>query len=190
MLTASRQGVKPPRRPPRHASPRFPRIVRPYPKLGVEFPDGRRATPVGPCRNPLSRTVANPTGSYDLRRWPSLTGAAIRGVWSGRSGSMSGEPTLNAGFELRVPVQPGMLPGPPIDRWRTRRGSHRRPFRRPATLAAQWTERARYVARTSSSDSGTTRSPPMEVMKFTSPFHRGTTWACRCDGRPAPAASP
>ncbi len=49
---------------------------------------------------------------------------------------------------------------------------------------------ARSLAQVSSSGWGSTRASATDVMKLESAFHRGRTWAWRCDGIPAPAASP
>ena len=38
--------------------------------------------------------------------------------------------------------------------------------------------------------SGTTLTSPSTVMKFTSPFQRGTMWKCMCSAMPAPATRP
>ena len=39
-------------------------------------------------------------------------------------------------------------------------------------------------------ESGRTLVLPITGMKLVSPFQRGTTWQCKCDGIPAPAAWP
>src|SRR3954453_12247582 len=50
--------------------------------------------------------------------------------------------------------------------------------------------RARSLRNVSSIDSGSTRVSPTTVVKFVSPFQRGTTCQCRWSGMPAPATRP
>jgi hypothetical protein len=88
---------------------------------------------------------------------------------------MSGEPTSNAGFELRDPVQSGEA--------RPAEQSVADPSGvAPASkIHTYWSgpqadsRASRKRLATDSSDSGTTRTPATADMKFTSPDHLGTT---------------
>ena len=56
---------------------------------------------------------------------------------------------------------------------------HRQQARRPASRARPSGHAARTLAALSGSDSGITRTPATLVMKFVSPFQRGSTWTWR-----------
>lgn len=159
---------------------------------------GRGGTPcLEPMRTPRGRTTCG-DGQASRDR--------LRPAWSGSSGPTGGEPTSHAGFEPRVLVQSGLVPGPSMlgspSRWRTRRGGRPVAFleasigrgpgidlRLPQDGGMEASV-ARYRSATSSRLSGMTRTPATADMKLRSPDHRGTTWTCRCWGSPAPAASP
>ena len=163
----------------------------------------------------MPRADANPTGSYDLRRWTSLTGPAsaglewkfgtdgrrthlIRGVRASSSRPVGTSSRPVHAWITKLTADP---PGGTFGRFKCHipgiaSASHclASMVVRHWPLVVQASEVlvtvSRYRAATSSRLSGTTRTPATDDMKFRSPDHLGTTWTCRCWGSPAPAASP
>src|SRR5690606_22233775 len=92
----------------------------------------------------------------------------------------------------------GLLAGPAavvglLGAGRVRHGASDRSDRAPATgspAAHRRGHASRSLAHDVLSASGRTRVSATAVMKFESAPHRGSTWTCRWDGTPAPAASP
>ncbi len=156
---------------------------------------GRGGTPcLEPMRTPRGRTTCGDDQASRDR---------LRPAWSGRSGPTGGEPTSHAGFEPRVFAESGLAPdpsslldgGPAGGAFGRRLGIGTRDrsveSRHLGLPARDRNPRhPRYRSQTLSRLSGTTRTPATAVMKFRSPDQRGTMWAWRCWGRPAPAASP
>ena len=68
---------------------------------------------------------------------------------------------------------------------RAGRGNHRR-----GRALRHAGHASRSLVHDSSRGSGSTRVSATDVMKFESAFQRGSTWTCRWEGMPAPAASP
>jgi hypothetical protein len=153
---------------------------------------GRGETPcLEPMRTPRGRTTCGDDQASRDR---------LRPDWSGRSGPTGGEPTSHAGFEPRVFVESGLAPDPSslLDggpaggtvRSTIETRLSKPDSRNPTTGRFDPLSHPRYRSQTLSKLSGTTLTPATAVMKFRSPDQRGTMWAWRCWGRPAPAASP